>query len=392
MGGRFRQACWLAKANVMGTVAARPAAVAVMVLSVCASVLVFDGICAMLAGMGRLLEHGARADRAVLLHPMAVEESDSVLIENTALDMLASVSEVAEASPELMGAWVHVRDVEAEGTVPVALRGVTAAAFDLRPELKIVEGRHFAAGRMEVIAGVKAAAEIDGLAVGAKVPVNTFDCEVVGTFETGGAHDFEVWADLRVMQQLVGRWGVVSSARLRLHEGAELAELRTSIEDDPRIAAVVKGELQFAQANSAEARRTLAVLATVLGAIMAVGAVAASFNAAHASVCARMREIATVRAMGFGRGVVSLSLVLENVLYAVFGGLCATLLAGLAFHGVSASAKSGTSDPHTMVFDMAVTPGVAALGMAFALAVGVIGTLVPVYATRVPLAVAQRRR
>lgn len=393
MDRHIRQAFWLARSNVMGTVAARPAAVVVVLLSVCGSVLVFDGICAMLVGMSRLLENGARADRAVLLHPMAVEESDSMLNESSALDVVGSIDEVAEASPELVGAWIHLRDTaEDDDTSPVALRGVMPAAFDLRPDMKVVAGRPFVPGRLEVMAGVKAAQEFEGLAISAHIPVNGFDCEVVGTFETGGAHDFEVWADLRVVQQLVGRWGAVSSARLRLRDAAELAELRAEIEEDPRMAAVVTSELEFARASSAEARRTLTVLAAVLSAIMAVGTVAASFNAAHASVQSRMREIATVRAIGFPRSVVSLSLVMENILYAVVGGLCATLLAGLALHGVSATARSGTSDPHTMVFDMAVTPGVAALGMTFALAVGVIGTLVPVYATRIPLAAAQRRK
>ena len=388
----IRQAFWLARSNVMGTVAARPAAVVVMILSVCGTVLVFDGICAMLAGMGRLLENGARANRAVLLHPMATEETDSALIESTALDVLASVDAVAEASPELVGAWVHLRNSAHDGTSPIALRGVTPMAFDLRPELTVVAGRPFASGQMEVMAGVKAAEEFEDLAIGSRISVNAFDCEVVGTFETSGVHDFEVWADLRVVQQLFGRWGVVSSARLQLREPAGLAELRAAIENDPRIAAVAKSELEFAQTSSAEARRTLTVLAAVLGAIMAVGAVAASLNAAHASVRGRMKEIATVRAMGFSRGVVSLSLVFENILYAMFGGLCATLLAGLTLHGVSTSAKSGTFDPHTMVFDMAVTPGVAVLGMAFALTVSVVGTLMPVYMIRVPLAAAQRRK
>lgn len=391
MGGGLRQAFWLARANVMGTVAAKPAAVVVMVLSVGASVLVFEGICAMLAGMDRLFDSGARSDRAVLLHPMAVEESDSALIESAAMDVLAGVDEVAEASPELVGAWIHLREQGADDMFPVALRGVTAMAFDLRPELTIVHGRRFASGRMEVVAGVKAAEEFEDLVVGTRVAVNTFDCEVVGTFETGGPHDFEVWGDLRVVQQLVGRWGTVSSVRLRLREGAGLAELQAAFEDEPRIAAVAKGEQAFAVASSAESRRTLAVLAAVLGAIMAVGAVAASLNAAQTAVRARMGEIATVRAIGFRRGVVSLSLVMESILYAMFGGLSATLLAGLAFHGASASMRSGTLDPHTIVFDMAVTLEVAALGIAFALAVGVVGTLVPVYATRVPLAAAQRR-
>ena len=117
----------------MGTVAAKPAAVVVMVLSVGASVLVFEGICAMLAGMDRLFDSGARSDRAVLLHPMAVEESDSALIESAAMDVLAGVDEVVEASPELVGAWIHLREQGADGMFPVAVRGVTPMAFDLRP-------------------------------------------------------------------------------------------------------------------------------------------------------------------------------------------------------------------------------------------------------------------
>ena len=392
MGGGVRQAFRLARANVAGAVAARPAAVLVLVLSVCGGVLVFDGVCAMLAGMGRLLENTARADRAVLLYPTAVEESQSMLMEGAVMDVLAGVDAVAESSPELVGAWVHLPDPSSDGTFPVALRGVTPAAFALRPELTVAEGRRFASGRMEVMVGVKAVEEFEGLDIGAQVPIRKLDFEVVGLFETGGAHDFEVWADIRMVQQLAMRWGVVSSARLRLREGAGLADLRAAIEADPRTAAVAKGELEFARASSAEARRTQSVLASLLGAIMSVGAVAASLNAAHAAVRARMKEIATLRAIGFRRGVVSLSLVMENLLYALFGGLCATLLAGFAFRGVSATARSGTNDPHTMVFDMAFTPGVAALGMACALAVGVVGALLPVYATRIPIAAAQRRK
>jgi len=122
---------------------------------------------------------------------------------------------------------------------------------------------------------------------------------------------------------------------------------------------------------------------------MAVGAIFGALNTMYSAVSTRSREIATLRAIGFGAGPVVVSVFVEALLLAVLGGAVGASIAWLLFNGHSVDTRLGFSGQ--LIFDLAVTPALVVLGIVWAFAIGLIGGLFPaIRAARLPVATALR--
>ena len=129
--------------------------------------------------------------------------------------------------------------------------------------------------------------------------------------------------------------------------------------------------------------------ATVIGAIMAVGAVFGALNTMYAAVTTRAREIATMRAIGFRGLPVVVAVMLETMLLALLGGLLGGLLAWSIFNGYSVSTLG--SNFSQVVFQFKVTPELLWSGLKWALGIGLVGGLFPALrAARLPVTAALR--
>ena len=273
----------------------------------------------------------------------------------------------------------------------IPLRGVQAAAFDVRDNVKLVEGRMFETGKNEMVVGRAAAQEFAGLELGDTVHLARVDWTVVGVFDAGGSvSESEIWTDDHVLQNVYRRGNSYQSVRVRLENPDSIETLKQALADDPRLDVDVFTEKEYYSTQAEPLSRFIRILGYPITILMAIGAVFGALNSMYSSVSARGKEIATLRALGFGPFAVLVSTIVESTLLALVGGLAGGAIAYLAFNGLRVSTLNGGSFSQ-VIFDFAVTPDLILQGLVAALIIGLVGGFLPALrAARLPVARALR--
>lgn len=257
----------------------------------------------------------------------------------------------------------------------VTTRGVGGQGFELRPQLRIVEGRRFRPGSTEVIVGASIAQRFDGATVGSVLRFGGREWRVVGLFEAkGSAYDSELWADAEQLQQSFRRnaWSVVVA---RLVAPASLPALKARLEGDPRLTLDVRSEREFFEDQSKALSNFISYLGMTLSVIFSVGAMIGATITMYAAVANRTGEIGTLRALGFRRSSILATFLLEAVLLGVVGGVAGVLLASLMqFVHISTLNWQSFSE---LAFSFALTPRIVVLSLGFAVLMGLIGGFLP---------------
>ncbi len=367
---------------------------AVIVVGLAGVVAVVTALQSMSLGMMATLKSTGDPDRAIVIRDGSLSELSSYITRDELLviEQDEALGRNAQGKPLAAGELVVIAEQQLkarDSSSNVTLRGVTPRSFELRPEVSVVRGRSFRAGLQELIVGDKAQAQFAGLDIGAQVKIRGSYWTVVGHFESDGdAHESEIWADLETAQSAFSR-NAVSSVLVRLQEPAQFEAFRDRLSTDPRLTVTVRSEEDFYAAQSENFRRSIGVLATVVGVIMGLGAIFAALNTMYAAVSTRETEIATLRALGFGGGVLVLATLIEAALLATAGGLAGGLIAYLLFNGYSVSTLgSGFTQ---VAFEFRVTWGLIASGLVLSLIIGLIGGLFPaIRAARLPVVDALR--
>jgi putative ABC transport system permease protein len=281
------------------------------------------------------------------------------------------------------------RSTRTDANVP--LRGVEPAALRVRDNLNIVQGRAFDWGKNEVIVGVGAAREFAGLDVGDTIKVGQEQWPVVGIFTAGGGlAESEIWSDARVLQQAYHRGDTFQSVYARLDSAGAFQQFKDSLTTNPQLSVKVLRQSEFYADQSDVMTRLINTLGILIAGLMAVGAVFGALNTMYSAVAARTREIATLRALGFGGGAVVVSVLLESFLLALVGGVIGGAVAYLAFNNFQTSTMNVQTFSQ-VAFAFQVTPGLLVQGALWAAVIGLIGGFFPaVRAARLPIASALR--
>jgi putative ABC transport system permease protein len=284
---------------------------------------------------------------------------------------------------------LHKKADDAE--ISVILRGVGPKVLEVRPELKIIEGRMFQPAVAEVIVGKSAHAQFKGLNVGDQVRSRGANWTVVGVFETGGdAHESSLMTDAETLNS-IDRRGAFQSVTALLESPSAFQAFKDSLSSNPALAVDVVRERDYYRQQSKTMTTIISVIAYVVGGIMAVGAVFAALNTMYSAVSARLQEIATLRALGFGSTAMVMSVLAEALALALIGGVIGALLAWLFFNGNSVSTLGGAGGLGQIVFALSVSPQLMILGIVWACVIGVLGGLFPALrAARLPVATALR--
>lgn len=294
------------------------------------------------------------------------------------------------ASAELFVIVNHPR--RATGTdANVPLRGVQPAAFRVRDEVRIVEGRMFTWGTNEIIVGRAAAREFVDLDVGRTHRWGESTWTVVGIFEAGGGvAESEIWADAGVVQPAYRRGNTFQSVYARLESPDAFQAFANALTTDPRLNVTVLRETDYYAEQSVVIHRLVRTLGFLVAALMGVGAVFGAVNTMYTAVAARTREIATLRALGFGALPVVASVLVESMLLALAGGLIGGALAYAGFNGYQ-TATINWQTFSQIAFAFAVTPALVGQGLAYALLMGLLGGALPALrAARLPVVTALR--
>ena len=366
----------------------------VIVIGLAGVVAVFTALLAMATGFESTLKATGRGDAAIIMRGGSETELNSALSRDDS-DLIkqqpgirAGADRKPLASAEMMVIAELIRKDDVKNGANITVRGVEPAAFALRPQLKIVAGRAFATGLRELIVGRGVLRQFQGAELGKTLRMRGSNWTVVGVFESGDAHDSELWTDVNVARTTFGRNG--SSSVLAALDGPDgFGRLKSALAADPRLTADVIREQDYFSGQTKQFRKSIGFLAGVVTLIMALGAVFAALNSMYAAVAARGKEIATLRAIGFGGLPVLVSVMIEALLLALVGGLLGALIAYVLFNNLSVSTLGENFTQ--VVFNFKVTPELVARGLIIAVVIGMVGGFLPALrAARLPVSTSLR--
>ena len=370
---------------------------ATAILGIAGVVAVMVGVLSIAEGILRTMQNSAAPDNAVVLRSGSNSEMMSILLgDDTRIISeapgVARNASGALASPELFVVInLTKRSTGTDANVP--LRGVTRPALDVHDDFRIVQGRMFEGGRNEVVVGVGAQIEFNGLDIGSTIEVAQENWPVVGIFDTGGGlAETEIWVDASVLQPAYRRGNSYQSVYAKLESPEAFTEFKDALTSDPRLNVKPMREADYYAEQSTMLYNLVTGLGTLIAVIMGLGAAFGALNTMYTAVSARAREIATLRALGFHSGPVVVSVLMESLLLALVGGLIGAALAWLAFDGFRAATLNFSSFSQ-VAFAFDVNAGLLVRGIAFALIIGLIGGLFPaVRAARQPVSEALREQ
>ena len=367
----------------------------VAIIGVAAVVLVFAAVLSMARGFERTMVTTGSEDTAIIIRSGSTSEMSSGFSNAQTLIVANAPGVLKDGDTPVVSAELYVivdvkmksNDVDAN----VPFRGVQASAFDVRRDVRMIEGRMFETGKNEILAGRGAQSEFQGLDVGSTIRFGQTEWAIVGAFEAGGGvAESELWTDVRVLQGAYRRGNSFQTVRVKLESPESLEILETNLKDDPRIDPDVMTEREFYSTQAQQLTQFIKLVGYPLTILMSIGAIFGALNSMYSSVTVRGKEIATLRALGFGPVSVLFSTVVESMLLALIGGLIGGVVAYLVFNGFRVSTLNGASFSQ-VVFDFAVTGDLLAQGLRVALVIGVIGGFFPaIRAARMPVAQALR--
>src|SRR5664280_1970871 len=390
----FSQIASITKFGLVSLPQRRGAATAT-VIGIAGVVAVLVGVLSMGVGFEKAMTASGSPDAAIVLRSGADTEMVSGFLRESTRIIADAPGVGRTAAGPLASAELFViinlpkRSTGTDANVP--MRGVESAALQVRDNLKIIQGRMFEWGKNEVIVGRGAAQEFSGLEVGSKMKVGRYEWPVVGVFSAnGGVSESEIWSDAKVLQDAYNRGDSFQSVSVRLNSPDAFQAFKDSLTSNPQLNVQVIRQSDYYAQQSETITRLVTTLGFLIAFLMAIGAVFGALNTMYSAVAARTREIATLRALGFGSGAVVVSLMLEALLLALAGGLMGGGLAYLAFNNFHTSTMNFQSFSQ-ITFAFKVTPELLARGVVWAAVIGLIGGLFPaIRAARLPIASALR--
>jgi putative ABC transport system permease protein len=367
----------------------------VAVLGIAGTVGVFVAMLALARGFKATLVSSGLPQNAIVQRAGADTEMTSIL----SLDDVRIVEDFPQVARDASGPLVSpevvvicalpLRDTGTDANVQV--RGVLPRVLGVRDNVKLVEGRFIQPGLAEAVVGKGARHAYAGLDLGATVRIGAGTWTIVGVFDgKGTAFDSEVWADANVLDGFYQRpTNIFQSATVRLRSPEDFPAFEATLKGDPRLNVQATPEPKYYENQSQLVTTMITVLGSLVAIVMGLGAVFGALNTMYSAVAERSREIAVLRAIGFGGGSVVLSFFVESLLIAFVGGLVGCV-AVLPVNGLTTGTINWQTFSH-LAFAFRITPDLLVLGMIFALAMGAMGGLPPaIRAARANVAVTLR--
>jgi putative ABC transport system permease protein len=362
----------------------------VAVVGIGGVVAVLVSLLSMGEGFRAALELSGRDDVALILRGGSSDELSSAFGRDEVSVIVAAPGIVRDgrgpvASPEFYTIVdLPMRSTGTAANVP--FRGVTMRATEVREGFRMVAGRMFEPGKDEVIVGRGAFAQFGNVDLGREVTWGSHVWRVVGVFEAGGSvSESEVWTDLSVLQGVYRRGNSVQVVRAQLESPAALERLARWLDADPRVNASVRSERQFYADQSRILVTLIRYVGTTIAVLMGIGAVFAALNTMYSAVSSRTRELATLRALGFGAAPVVVSVLLEAVVLGLLGGVVGGALVYVGLNGYQASTLNWASFSQ-VTFAFTVTPALLVTGLVYSLILGLVGGCLPALrAARLPV-------
>ena len=332
------------------------------------------------AGLKKTLVSTGSAENAILLRASAQTEIQSAVSRDQAslIETLPQVARGAGGEPLVSKETLVLVSLVKRGIDKpsnIVVRGLPAMGIQIRPQVRIVDGRMFKPGASEVIVGKAVADGFDGTGIGEKMRFGGREWTVVGTFDGAkSGFDSEVWGDSEQMIQAFRR-GAYSSVIAHLRDAGDFPAFAAAVAADPRLVLEVKREPAFYEEQSRQLSTFISVLGITLSVIFSIGATIGAMITMYASVSNRTSEIGTLRAIGFRRLSILVAFLLESMLLALVGGVVGLFLASFlqAFTITTLNWQSFSQ----LAFGFHLTPGIVVSTLVFSLVMGLVGGFLP---------------
>ncbi len=362
----------------------RRVSTAMTVLVICLVVAVFLFVLALGQGVSRTLSVNA-SERNVLTMRIGSQAEMQSVVTRESVDRIRAMPGIERnaggeplASPEML-TLVNIAREDGKKT-NVQVRGMAPIGLEMRPDVEIVEGRPFRAGTNEAIVSRNLANRFAGMAVGNSIKVGSYRWTIVGHFDaSGSAYESEIWTDAGDLQAQMKR-PVFSTVFVRTTDADAARRYIETVKGDQQLKLEGKTEKAYYEQQMVTGA-PIKVLAVLVGLFTAIGAAFGAMNTMYAQVAARIREIGTLRAIGFSRRSVLTSFIFESLLLCLAGGVLGTALAFVLFNLVLTK-PTGTMNFVTfseVLFHFRITPPLIVGGLVFSLAMGLLGGLFPAW-------------
>lgn len=394
MSNWLNQVASITLANLR-TLPARKGAALATAVGIAGVVGVFVGVFAIADGFRQAMTAAGSDDIALVLRSGADNEMSSNLVREECR-IIRDGPGVARtpAGPLASAEMVTVVNMPKRSTgtpANVPLRGIEPAAFTVRDKVRIVAGRALTPGRNELNVGVGAAREFAGLELGAKLNFEQTDWTVVGIFSAdGGLSESEIWGDVAVLQPAYHKDDNYQVVTVKLASPDAFSQFKDALSTDPRLQVKVVRQNDYYADQSTLVTTFIKSIGIFIAALMGLGALFGALNTMYSAVAARGREIATLRALGFGAGPVIASVMVESLVLALAGGLVGAGAAYFVFNGFTATTMNWQTFSQ-VAFAFRVTAQTMVSALIVSAVIGVFGGLFPaIRAARRPIAQALR--
>lgn len=343
-------------------------------------VFVFATVLMLEAGLKQTLVATGSHDNVTIIRQSSQTEVQSSIERNQAsiIESSPHVAYLADGTKALAKELlVLVALPKKAGRIPanVAIRGSNAAGIAIRPQIKLSQGRLFRPGSNEIVVGRSIAERFEGAALGQSLHFGQREWLIVGIIDAGRTgFNSEIWGDRDQMMQAFRRT-IYSAITFRLADSGRFDQLLRELAADQRLTVEAKRETQFYADQSEMMAKFIKYLGMALSVIFSLGAIIGAMITMYAAVASRVGEIGTLRALGFQRRSILLMFVCESLLLAGFGGAVGLLAAsGMQWLTISTMNWQTFSE---LAFSFTLTSGIATGSLLFALAMGLIGGVLP---------------
>jgi putative ABC transport system permease protein len=353
----------------------------ITILGIALVVFVFTAVLMMANGVEKTLRSTGSDDNLIVARKAAMSEIMSILDRDAAgiisnMPLVASFADGRPMSSKEAVVIINLNKIGAPGISNVIVRGVESAAFPLRPQVRIVQGRMFRWGAREVIAGAGITHRFTGAQIGEKMKFGGDLWTVVGIFEADGSgFESEVWGDSNQIMDAFKR-SSFSTITMRLKQPDDLSEIAAAFESDNRLQYfVAKREKKFFEEQSEMMAKFIRILGIFVTIIFSTGSTIGAMITMYGAVANRTVEIGTLRALGFFRRSILLAFLSESFVLSLAGGIAGLGLASLLqFFSISTLNFGSFSE---LAFSFALSPSIIATSLGFSLLMGLIGGFLP---------------
>ena len=366
---------------ILRSSASRRLTTAFTILGIALVVFVFTAVLMMANGVQKTLKSTGSDDNVTVVRKAAASEIMSI-IDREAAGIVTNMTQVARSaegrpiSSKEVVVIINLKKVGSDGISNVTVRGVEEAALQLRPQVRIVEGRMFKWGAREIIAGAGIRSRFVGAQIGQQIKFGGDQWTVVGIFGTDGSgFDSEAWGDLNQIADAFKR-SSFSTVTFRLKNPDDLSDLVTAFNSDNRLQYFVpKREKKFFEEQSEMMAKFIRILGLFITVIFSAGATIGAMITMYGAVANRTVEIGTLRALGFYRRSILVAFLGESFVLSLSGGLLGLILASLLQFFTISTLNFGSFSE--LAFSFAISPSIIAMSIGFSLLMGLIGGFLP---------------